>query len=274
MKLKGAFPFLAFTIALVISGCSSSSAPTPTPTPTTIPMKNVEMFYVGDTPTGLKLFSEKYSFQVAFDLTTEALSQLISGKATPLDPDYANLWGSGTYLNLYTKDGTTGIIDLKMGKLNVGAEAETRAIDQLLWTVSTIDPTITGVLLLVDGQPIDSLAGHIDVSKKIMKLKAYNVLNALQISSFIQGATLANPVIISGEACTFEANVLWTLQKDNSVLKSEPTTAQSACPDRSKWSVNLGNLASGNYRFTVEEFSAKDGSLSARDDKSFKVAPK
>ncbi len=272
MKIKSAFPILAFTIALVVSGCSSTTAPTPTPT--RVLMKTVEMFYVGDTPTGFKLFSEKYSIQVAGDLASETLSQLISGRAKPSDPDYANFWGTGTSLNVYTKDGSTGIIDLKMGKLNVGAEAESRAIDQLLWTVSAIDPTITGILLLVDGQPIESLAGHVDASKKIMKQKSYEVLNSLQISSLAQGDTLSNPVVISGEACTFEANVVWTLRKDNKILKSEPTTAKSACPDRSTWSVELGNLVTGNYSFTVEDFSAMDGSLSARDDKIFTVATK
>jgi len=270
MKIKSAFPVLAFAIALVISGCSSNG--TPTPTPTSVPTKTVDMFYVGDTPTGFKLFSEKYSFQSAGDLATETLSQLISGSAKPVDPDYANLWGTGTSLNVYTKDGATGVIDLKMGKLNVGAESEALAIDQLLWTVSAIDPTITGILLLVDGQPIDSLAGHVDASSKIMKQQSYEVLNSLQISSFRQGDTPTNPVIISGEACTFEANVVWTLRKDNKVIKSEPTTAKSACPDRSAWSVNLGKLAPGNYSFTVEDFSAKDGTLSAKDDKAFTVA--
>lgn len=278
MRFKGALPILAFTFAIALSGCSTTSAPapepTPIPTPTRVPMKTVEMFYVGDTPTGFKLFSEKYSFQVAGDLASEALARLISGRAKPIDPDYGNLWGSGTSLNVYTRDGATGIIDLKMGKLNVGAEAESRAIDQLLWTVSGIDPTITGILLLVDGQPIESLAGHVDASKKIMKQMSYEVLSNLQISSFAQGEILSTPVVISGEACTFEANVLWTLRKDDKVIKSEPTTAKSACPDRSTWSVTLGNLTPGNYSFTVEDFSAKDGSLSSRDDKTFTVAAK
>ncbi len=276
MKIKSAFPILAFIFAFVVSGCSpiTTGTPSPTPLPTRVQMKTVEMFYVGDTPTGFKLFSEKYSVQVARDLANETLSWLISGRAKPSDPDYANLWGSGTSLNVYTKDDSTGIIDLKMGKLSVGAEVESRAIDQLLWTVSAIDPTITGILLLVDGQPIESLAGHVDASKKIMKQKSYEVLNSLQISSLAQGDTLSNPVVISGEACTFEANVVWTLRKDDKVLKSEPTTAKSPCPDRSTWSVELGNLVPGNYSFTVEDFSAMDGSLSARDDKTFTVATK
>jgi hypothetical protein len=105
MKFKSTFPILALAIALVISGCSANGAPTPTLTPTSVPTKTVEMFYVGDTPTGFKLFSEKYSFQSAWDLATETLSQLISGSAKPVDPDYANLWGSGTSLNVYTRDG-------------------------------------------------------------------------------------------------------------------------------------------------------------------------
>ena len=111
---------------------SFTDPPTPTSTPTRVPRKPVEMFYVGDIPTGFKLFSEKYSFQVAGDLARKTLSRLISGRTRPSDPDYANLWGSGTFLNVSTKDGSTGIIDLKMGKLSVGGEAdELRFVENL-----------------------------------------------------------------------------------------------------------------------------------------------
>jgi hypothetical protein len=278
MNARKFVPVLLVSLVLIVSGCSTSrgrvAEPTPTPTsiPSPPPMKSVVMYYVGDTPMGFKLFSEVYSFQSSGDLISNALSRLISGRAQPADSNYTNLWGEGTSLNAFTKDGATGVVDLKMGKLNVGAESESRAIDQLLWTLSGIDPSITEILLLVDGQRIESLAGHVDATRPIVKESAFEVLSPLQISSITDGEELNNPVVISGEACTFEANVVWTLRKDNVVMKSEPTTATSACPDRGTWEVKLGDLEPGNYSFTVEDFSAKDGSLAARDDKKFSIA--
>jgi len=181
---------------------------------------------------------------------------------------------SRTELSVFTRDGSTGVVDLKMGKLNVGAEAESRAIDQLLWTASGVDPTITKILLLVDGQRIESLAGHVDATKPILKANDYEVLSPLQISSFVEGAQLTNPVTISGQGCTFEANLVWTLRMDGRVAKSDAAAAKSACPDRPDWTVELGELEPGNYSFTVEDFSAKDGSLAAKDDKNFTIATK
>lgn len=248
--------------------------PSTTPTPTSPPLQTVQMYYVGDTPKGFKLFSERYSFQTSGDLVTESLSRLISGRAQPIDPDYTNLWGNGTSLSVFTKDGSIGVVDLKMGKLNVGAESESRAIDQLLWTASGVDPSITEILLLVNGQRIESLAGHVDASTPIRKQNAYDVLNSLQISSLLDGAELFSPPTVSGQACTFEANVVWTLRKNGVMVKSAPTTAAAACPDRSGWQVELGELEPGNYSFTVEDFSAEDGSLASQDNKSFSIVPR
>ena len=275
MKRRSLFSIIALATLIVISGCSSTTPrtvdPTPSPMPTAMRVRSVSMYFVGDTPTGFKLFSEKYSLRGDYDLVTLALDELISGKAQPADKDYANLWGTGTSLNAYTLDGSIGVIDLKMGKLNVGAEAESRAIDQLLWTASGIDENIDGIRLLVDGEPIESLAGHVDATSVIKRQETYQVLSNLQISSFREGAVLKNPVNIWGQACTFEANVVWTLRKDGKVLKKAPTTAASACPDRSSWNVELGLLGVGSYSFTVQDFSAEDGSLSAQDNKNFTV---
>lgn len=275
MRTKPIALISALLLSLLVAGCTSSTtpepSPTPTPTLTEVPLQTVEMFYVGDTPTGFKLFSENYTYQVAGDVAAETLSRLISGRAQPVDPDYSNLWGDGTSLNVYTKDGSTGVIDLKMGKLNVGAESESRAIDQLIWTLSEIDPTITEILLLVDGEPIESLAGHVDATKVIAKAPDYDVLSNLQISSLAEGEALKSPVTMSGQGCTFEANLVWTLRKGGVVLKSAPATAETSCPDRSNWKVELGELEAGDYSFTVEDFSAEDGSLSAKDDKNFTI---
>jgi hypothetical protein len=76
---------------------------------------------------------------------------------------------------------------------------------------------------------------------------------------------------MSGSACTFEANVAWELTKGGDVVSSGATTAELACPDRSDWSIDLGELAPGNYVLTVSDFSAEDGSVIFQDSKAFSV---
>jgi hypothetical protein len=96
-------------------------------------------------------------------------------------------------------------------------------------------------------------------------------LNPLQISSVNQGAELASPVTISGQACTFEANVVWKLLQDDKVVQEGFTTASAGCPTRGDWSISLDELKSGEYTIQVLEYSAEDGSLFAIDDKKFTV---
>jgi len=264
-----------FAIAITVTGCGAQS-PTPTPSPTgsatTIPIQTSKIFYVGDTPTGFKLFSENH---VVSDFGLNSLitliSDLVSGLAKPLDPQYSNLWGNGTSLNSIKVTAPLATVDLHLGKLNVGSEAEMRAIDQILWTITKFMPKITQMNLLVDGKKVESLAGHVDATKTFVLEPTYDVLSPLEISSISEGANLVSPVTITGEACTFEANVVWKLTKEKLLVKSGATTAQEACPTRSTWTLQLGKLLPGNYELLVEDFSAKDGSLVAQDTKNFTV---
>jgi hypothetical protein len=78
-------------------------------------------------------------------------------------------------------------------------------------------------------------------------------------------------VTASGFACTFEANVAWQLVRDGSVIDQGSTLAAEACPTRSSFAVELGELESGIYTLKVMEYSAKDGKLSSMDTKTFMV---
>jgi hypothetical protein len=268
---------LALSITLFLTGCGSSSQnPTPSPSPsasaTVTHKQSAEIFYVGDTPKGFKLFSEAYPVP---DSTLASLANLISdlvtGVARPLDPDYFNLWGRGSSLRSIKVVPPVATVDLHMGKLNVGAEAEMRAIDEIFWTISRFTPNITKMDILVDGKKTESLAGHVNASQTFTLEPTYVVLNNLQISSIYEGERITSPVTISGEACTFEANVAWKLAQGTKILRSGAVTAQEACPTRSNWTLSLGKLLPGKYQLTVQDFSAKDGSLVAKDNKDFVV---
>jgi hypothetical protein len=155
--------------------------------------------------------------------------------------------------------------------LNVGAEAEQRAIDQIVWTLTALAPAVKSVDFTVNGKSIESFAGHVDATAQFVRAIDYEVLNPIQISSLNEGAELVAPFTISGQACTFEANVVWKLLQGDTVVNEGFTTATSSCPDRGDWSISFDNLEAGEYTILTLEYSAEDGSLFAKDDKRFTV---
>jgi hypothetical protein len=233
---------------------------------------SVNFFFVSDTPRGLKLFSEEQNYIVKDgDLALQIVSDLVSGDVVPFDPQYINLWGSGNAVNSIILNQSVATVDLGTLKLNVGAESEQRAIDQIVWTLTEFAPQITSVIFTVNGKAVESFAGHVDTTQAFKRAFAYETLSALQISSLNEGATLTSPVTISGQACTFEANVIWELSHNGAVIDKGFTTATTGCPDRGDWSISFADLEPGDYMLSVLEYSAEDGSLFAKDDKNFTV---
>lgn len=260
---------IALSIAslLLLTGCAQSA--TEKISADEIPLK---FYFVSDTPRGFKLFSERQKYiEREGDLNLQIVSDLVSGMVAPQDPEYVNLWGNGNSVNSVTVDQSIAIVDLGEVTLNVGAEGEQRAIDQIVWTLTEFAPEITEVAFTVNGAKVESFAGHVDTTAAFERAIGYEVLNPIQISSINQGAELTSPVTISGEACTFEANVVWKLSQDGKVLEEGFTTASSGCPERGEWSITIKDLTPGKYKIEALEYSAEDGSLFAIDDKEFIV---
>ena len=259
--------FAAFvTLLLLLSGCAQTA--TETSVEDGVPVK---FYFVSDTARGFKLFSETQPLIVANDLNLQVVSDLVTGKITPLDPDYSNLWGGTNSVNSVKVNDSVATVDLGEISLNVGAEGEQRAIDQIVWTLTEFAPEITSVAFTVNGEVVESFAGHVDTTSAFVRVMDYEVLNPLQISSINQGAELTSPVTISGQACTFEANVVWKLLQDDKVVQDGFTTATTGCPDRGDWNISFNDLKPGEYTIQVLEYSAEDGSLFAIDDKRFVV---
>lgn len=252
---------------LFLAGCSQST--TEKVYEDGLPIK---FFFVSDTARGFKLFSETQNYQVREgDLNLQVVSDLVSGAIVPLDPQYSNLWGTGNMVNSLTVNQSVATVDLGALKLNLGADAEQRAIDQIIWTLTEFAPEITGVAFTVNGKTVESFAGHVDTTGVFERAIGYEVLNPIQISSINQGAELTSPVTISGQACTFEANVVWKISQGGKVVQEGFTTASSGCPERGDWSITVADLTPGEYKFEALEYSAEDGSLFAIDDKVFAV---
>lgn len=234
--------------------------------------QNVEVFFVADSPLGFRLFSELHEVGGSeADLATTALADLVSGKLQPFDPDYVNLWGSTNSLNELSINGDLATVDINLAGLNVGSESEIRAIEQIVWTLTGIDSGINSVKFLVNGESVESFAGHVDTTGLFSRGADYEVLSALQITSIQEGEVLASPVTVLGQACTFEGNVNWKLLSSDTVVDQGSLTASGACPIRSSWELDLGELDPGAYKIEVFELSAEDGSITALDNKEFQV---
>lgn len=263
--------------ALLLSGCGKSPSPTPSPTHTTstpsssptptVVTKAYAQYWVADTSRGFRLYREFVRLEVTPDPITAALTALIAGQ--PKDSDYVTLWPKETKINSVVVANDKATIDLTLGKMNVGAEAESMAIAQLVWTATAANTQVKRIQLTVDGKIVESIAGHVDATKPFTRGLTYEVLAPVWITSPEEGAKVsAQGFKLSGMASTFEANVAWKVFQNGKLVQQGSTTAAEAAPAWKPWSVSIAGLAPGEYMFIAMEFSPKDGSLIAQDTKN------
>lgn len=278
---------VAVFASLVLAGCganSQNSSPTDPSasvsaselaSPAAEELQDYSFYFVSETSRGFRLIREvhqvsKTENELGDDKGLNSLVMLVDGQLPPFDGDHRTLWNNGTKVNNVTTADGVATVDITLGRISFSSESEQRAIDQIVWTLIGNDPTITSVKFTVDGVVSDSLAGHVDFSQDFIPAAGFDVLASVWID-LLDRSDVSNPVLIAGSACTFEANVAWELTQGGDAVSSGATTAELACPDRSNWSIDLGDLAPGNYVLTVSDFSAEDGSAIFQDTKAFTV---
>ena len=229
--------------------------------------KAYAQYWVADTARGFRLYREYVRLQVTPDPIITSLRALIAG--TPKDSDYVSLWPKETKINSVIVVGSLATVDLTLGKMNVGSEAESMAIAQLVWTATAANTTVKRIQLTVDGKIVESIAGHVDARKPFTRGLTYEVLAPVWITYPEDGAVVrAQGFKLSGMASTFEANVAWKVFQNGKLVRQGSTLAAEAAPAWKPWSVAIDGLAPGQYMFIAMEFSPKDGSLVAQDTKN------
>lgn len=246
--------------ALIITTTSTLSDPT-------LEKRALAQYWVGETARGFRLYREFVRLELTSDPITAALRDLVTSQ--PMDSDYMSLWPIDTKINSVEVSGNEATIDLTFVKLNVGAEGESLAIAQLVWTATAADPSVTRISFTVDGKKVESLAGHVDASKTFTPAPAYEVVAPVWITSPEEGAQVsAQGFTLSGLAITFEANVVWNVFQNGKLIRKGFTTAEGAAPAWTPWSAAIDGLTPGEYQFIAMEYSAMDGSLVAQDTKN------
>lgn len=246
---------------------SSSAGPSESPTPgssTPVPVEgDVYVYYVMDDGQSPRLYREVRP-NPGSDPVTAALSTLLAEPA--IDPDYSSPWPAGTELLGATKSGDTYTVDLSAFP-RLGAEAETAAVQQLVYTATANDKSVKKVRLLVNGK--SPASGHGDWSQPVPRAPMVDVQGLIWLLTPTEGATVSSPVQISGYGTAFEATISWEVyQGDRKV--TEGFAQGGANGEFGEFTATV-DLGPGTYELRAFESSPEDGSPLHLDSKTFTV---
>jgi len=159
------------------------------------------------------------------------------------------------------------------GVTGLPEEAQRMAVQALVWTVTAaVQQAQAPVSVVVTGGRIFDSVGTNNF-KRPADDRQFEEIASIWVDSPYAGQALAagKAVVVTGQACVFEANVTWELRRGGSVVQQGHTTATSGCPQQGSWTVDLGTLPAGQYEFRGIEVSAKDGSIAFQNVVPFSV---
>lgn len=307
-------PFAAGLLALLLAGCgddggavttqptaseTASASATPTPTATSSPSvrptsatsspagtMQTTVYYLHEAPRGPRLQKEVRTVPRSSGTLRAAVDAMLH--LAPLDPDYRSLWPRSTTIRGVSISGDTATVDLsrEAATARVGSEYESMSLQQLVWTVTSVSPSIKKVRLLIEGRQGESLWGHVSYRGTMRRADHNDVLPPISVESLQQGATVARRLTFRGSSNTFEANVEYRITRtcapgtaSCSLPRTEyaesHTTATAGTGTRGTWSVtvNLPAGAAGQWvEVRVFESSAEDGSERFADTKVVRVS--
>jgi spore germination protein GerM len=287
----------AATAAAASSPTPAASAPVvppATPTVSTPPASSepstypVWVYYVDERKDPQQLlFREKATWPSSPQHTfvKDAVDAML---ATPArDPDYTSYWPAGTTLiSASIVNTTTAVVNLSSQASGGPANEAAISAQQLLYTIIAAAPKIDSLQLQIAGVPVTSLWGTplgstasssppasptATAPGTVIPLPTWQVWGHVWITAPVENATVASSVNITGEASVVEGTVTWQLRSNGGVLKTGSVNADQGAPERGLWSITLEGLAPGKYAIRAYETSAKDGSVTFLDDKTFTV---
>ena len=252
----------------VTPSASASTTPSTSPTPSTDPCVTVTkvagIYYVDDVVNvGPRLYREFAKVGTCEDPITESLTHMF--EVPPVDPDYTSLWPATTKVLSVATSGTTATVDLS-GFVSLGAAFESAAVQQLVWTATAADKSVSAIKLLVNGATPPS--GHSDWSKPVGRANALDTLAYVWILQPTQGASVTSPVKVRVYGTGYEGNVPIKVFKNGVLVAStQVTTMMGGFAEAS----TLIRLRPGTYVIKAYNDNGKDSTLQLWDTKRFSV---
>ncbi|MFZ0161144.1 MAG: GerMN domain-containing protein [Kineosporiaceae bacterium] len=245
------------------ASASPTLAPSPSPSAvgTTIA---APVYYVADVEGGPRLYREFHRVPVlAGGPALTALTEMFRDNAA--DPDYSSMWPASTRVLSVAVSGSTATVDLS-GFVSLGSSFEGAAVQQLVYTVTAAEPTVSTVRLLVNGATPPS--GHMDWSAPIARDNPLNVQASVWILTPTQGTTVSSPVRVTVFGTGWEGNVpLKVYQGETVVASTFVTTMMGGFAEAS----TTITLPAGSYEVRAYNDNGLDSSLKLWDTKAFTV---
>lgn len=234
----------------------------------------------GDMQAAFRLYREWHAVDVyaasAGAVAEAAVREMLSGK--PHDPDYISPWAEGVEVDSVSGAGSVITVDLTgpLQDSSVGAEAAEVAVQQLVYTVQAAYahslgvPVTDPVRILLDGQPVSDLWGHVEAGEPIGRAEQIDVQAPVWVTTPSEGQAESSPVTVEGVASVFEGTVSWRVLQGRAVVKESSTQASEGGPVFAEFRFTV-ELPPGTYTLEAYDASELDGSVTFLDTKTFTV---
>ena len=230
------------------------------------------IYYVGATASGPKLFPEKQRLTGVTGTDLQAAVDALMSRR-PSDPDYnqfPQLWESA---RATTGDGliTIDFLD-QQGTVDMDPKTADMSLQAMVWTATEAVGQPLPVRFAVDGkQTSDPILGGSASGPPAQRASEDSALAPVLIDSPTQGATVPTQFEVTGQAATFEANVVWELKRGDETVRNGFTTAQECCT-LSPYSFTV-TAPPGDYTLVVHDTdeSGGEGFGTSQDTKDITV---
>ncbi|MDG4770609.1 Gmad2 immunoglobulin-like domain-containing protein [Solwaraspora sp. WMMD792] len=223
------------------------------------PVATLPVYYVDAADGGgLRLYREFHRFQltdtgVVAELRA-ALGEMLTA-ARLADPDYRTLWPAGaTVATVWTQYDIVGVNITGAGVANLDAAGAAAAVQQLAWTVAGVTGGDPRIRLLLDGEPVDRLWGHIDTGDEITKGAALDTLAMLWLIDPQHGDTVGSTFTVHLAGSVHEATAQLRIRQGGRVVHRQYVTLDAGAPGRGEAFVEL-SLPPGDYIIEAYEES-------------------
>ncbi|MEO7351675.1 MAG: Gmad2 immunoglobulin-like domain-containing protein [Marmoricola sp.] len=239
---------------------SDANAPTgvrDSPTPTHL--IDAQVYVLGSTAVGPRLFVEQKQIRTAADSSDlqTVVDETLTAK--PADPDYENPFRDLGLTARATLEGGVVTIDLSSAPARppgMNGGAARMAVQSLVWSADTAGSVTGPVRFTVAGAAADNVLG-VSTSAPVERAGSDSVMSTVSITSPLEGSNVSNQFEVTGQAATFEANVVWELKQGEKVVRNGYTTATECCtlsPYRF-----MVTAAPGEYTLVVHDTDESDG---------------
>jgi Sporulation and spore germination/Immunoglobulin-like domain of bacterial spore germination len=192
-------------------------------------------------------------------------------EGSAFDPDYFTGWPAAARLREVSIDADTVTIDLSGAATNsVGAEAAQQAVQQLVWTATAASGK-PGVRLLLDGEPVSELWGHVSVDGVLKRAAPLDTVALVWLIDPQHGATVPTTFTVHVSGAPYESTVYLRVRQGDRTVSQTFVTLASVSGDRFGEAKTTMTLPPGSYIIEASGESAVGVGSSALDDHTITV---